>query len=213
MKDSDKQFAEIRAILAEVAASHKEAAAEREKSAAEFKAEREKSAAEFDRRLAEEQAAREKAEAKFNRQIDAINEQHGGFTRTAGESLEDEFYLALDEDKRIGDIVLHEVYPHAGVRYDFDVAAKNSEFAFAGEIKNRLSATDVIHFAEKRLPLFAADCVSLVEGRKVLGMVGGKVIEKRAREEAEKRGLIVLRLKNKKLIAENADKARPIAQR
>ena len=213
MKDFDRWHEKIMATLDGIAASQKESSAKFDREMAEERAARAKSAAEFDQRMKAEEAARAKAAAEFDQRMKEYDARFGGFTGNYADSLEEEFFLAAKEDMRIGDIPLKKVRRNVGTDFDFDIAGMNGEFAVACEIKNRLTKNKVVHFAEKRLPYFAADCASWAKGRKVLGMVGGKRIEPDAKDEAEKRGLIVLRLKNKKLIAENADKARPIAQR
>ncbi|MBE8159125.1 MAG: hypothetical protein HAW59_07090, partial [Betaproteobacteria bacterium] len=79
-----------------------------------------------------------------------------------------------------------------------------------GEIKRKLLPEDVRHFAEERLPYFAADCPLVAGGRKIFGMVAGDTIVPDAEAEAKKRGFFVLRLKNKKLIVGNAEGARAV---
>ncbi|MGI9296384.1 MAG: hypothetical protein ACR2QC_00620 [Gammaproteobacteria bacterium] len=169
---------------------------------------RRKAAAEFDRRTAEA----EKRAAKIDRRLDKVSAQIGGFTNNYGEALEEEFADAMEDEMRIGDIPLHEVLRNVKNRYEFDIAVVNGDCVAVGEIKHKLLPQDVIAFAEERLPHFAEDFPGVAANRKVLGMVGGEVIAADAQGEAEKRGLMVLRLKNKKLVVENAAGARPVPQ-
>lgn len=170
-------------------------------------------AAEFDEKLRREEAARERRAAEFDREMEKIRRNIGGFTEAVGEALEDEYAAALEESRRVGDIMLTDVKKRlAGFRYEYDLAGKNGRFMLVGEIKHSLDRGDVKHFAENRLPHFAKDFPGEAKGRKILGMVGGSRITAKARAEAEKRGLIILRLRNKKLVVENGSGARPVAQ-
>ncbi|MGI9296972.1 MAG: hypothetical protein ACR2QC_03640 [Gammaproteobacteria bacterium] len=183
MNNFDAQFKKVWAILEKTAEDHKRREAEADKRAAEH----ERWKKDFDRR-------------------------YGGFINNYAESLEDEFADAMEDEMRVGDIPLHEVKRNVGARYEYDIAAINGDCVAVGEIKHKLLSKDVVKFAEERLPYFAADCPLLAEDRKVLGMVGGASVAKDARKEAAKRGLLVLRLKNKKLVVENAADARPMPQ-
>lgn len=216
IKTHRKEIAEIRQILKETATESKkrmaEAEAEREKRAAKADAEREKRMAEQDESIRKEAAERKKRMAEFDLVMKRIQQNIGGFTDAVGEALEDEFFAALDESRRVGDILLTEV--QKGVTNfrgdaEYDLVGVNGKFILVGEIKHSLDGHDVRHFAENQLPRFARDFPGEAKGRKILGMVGGNRISAKAREEAEKRGLIILRLRHKKLVVENEKNARP----
>lgn len=169
------------------------------------------------RRLDEERRqkwAAEEAERRrdFDRRLKKISDQIGGFTNNYGEALEEEFFFALEKEMRIGDIPLIEVGRNFRRRYEYDLVGINGDCVAVGEIKHKLLPKDVVKFAEERLPHFAEDFPGVAENRKILGMVGGGTIVEDARKEAEKRGLMILRLQNKKLVVDNAGNARPLPQ-
>ncbi|MGI9298035.1 MAG: hypothetical protein ACR2QC_09065, partial [Gammaproteobacteria bacterium] len=163
------------------------------------------------RERAEDDARLKQWSAEFKEQIKEISRNIGGFTNSYGAALEDEFLAAVQEAKRVGDIALEDVR-RVKNRFEYDVFGSNGGCVVVGEVKHKLDLAEVRHFAEERLPYFAKDFPGEAKGRKVLGMVGGNHITARARAEAEKRGLIILRLRNKKLVVENDSNARPIAQ-
>ena len=219
MADIEKWFEKFMAAL-------EKESAERKKAAAEAEAERKKAAAAAESERKKAEAEREKAaaaslerEAKVKAEIDAMqkvlasaNRTIGGFTNNYGEALEDEFFAALDEVKRIGDISLDRVECRVKNHYEYDLMGVNCDVVVVGEIKHKVDREDVAHFAEERLPHFAANFPAEAAGRKVLGMIGGDLIAEQAEIEAKKRGFLILRLQNKKLVAKNVKGARPIAQ-
>ena len=213
MKASRKRLARVERILAESAAEGKKRMAEFDERLRKEEAAREKRAAERKKEAAEFDELLRKRAAKFAQGMEEIRQNIGGFTNAVGEALEDEFYAALDESRRVGGIALTDVKKRiAGFRYEYDLVGRNGKFMLVGEIKHTLGGKEVRHFAENRLPYFAKDFPGEAKGRKILGMVGGNRITPKAREEAAKRGLIILRLRNKKLVVENESAARPTAQ-
>ena len=178
--------------------------AKREAEAAQREAERAQ-------REAEREAERAKSDAAWQRRMDNIASQIGGFTDNYGEALEEEFVAALRDEKRIGDISLHKVeHRLRRDKYEVDIAAQNGRIVAVGEIKHKLGKWDVVRFSRDKLPLFAGLFPDIAKNRKVLGMIGGDLITDAAAAEAKRRGLIILRLKNKKIFAENAKGARPV---
>ena len=152
----------------------------------------------------------EKMAAESEADFREIRKHIGGFTQTAGEALEEEFADALDEEKRIGDIKVDKVLRNIGTMYEFDAACINGDLVVVVEIKHKLSSGDVKKFAEERLPHFAADCPLAAGKRKVFGAVGGGRITKKAKEEAAAHGLFVLRLRNRRLIADGGKGVRAV---
>ena len=150
--------------------------------------------------------------ARIEEIVENNSKQLGDFTNSYGEAIEREFVAALEEAKRIGNIVFEKVECRLRRTYEYDIVAKSGKVVAVGEIKHKLKKEDVLHFAAERLPHFAELFPDIARGRKVIGMVGGGMITPDAAREAKKRGLIVLRLENKKIIAENAASPRPIPQ-
>ena len=194
------------------------AEAQRKKDAAAAETQRKKDAAEAEMQrkkdkesLLEYEERRRKAGEEFDRRMDQIAKQIGGFTNNYSEALEEEFFRAMEGEMRIGDIPLNEVRRNSRNRYEYDIVGINGDCVAVGEIKHKLLPKDVIKFAEERLPYYAEDFPGVAKNRKVLGMIGGGLIPEDAQMEAEKRGLMILRLKNKKLVVENFDGARPVA--
>ncbi|MBE8158152.1 MAG: hypothetical protein HAW59_02000 [Betaproteobacteria bacterium] len=147
---------------------------------------------------------------KTNAKLDKVADQLGGWTNNANECLEDEFAEAVEESMQIGGIRLDEVRKQAGGKYEYDLVGVNGDAVIVGEIKRKLLPGDVRRFAENRLPYFSADCPLLAGKRKIFGMVAGETIVADAKAEAKKRGFFILRLKNRKLLVENAENARAI---
>ena len=158
---------------------------------------------ETDRRMAE-------ATAESDRRMKRIEKDFGGWTNNANKRLEDEFAEALEEAMQIGGIALDEVQRRVKYRYEYDLLGINGDAVVVGEIKRKLLPEDVRHFAENRLPHFTENFPSAAQGRKVFGMVCGETVVPDAAAAAAKLRLFVLRLKNKKLLVENADTARPV---
>ena len=120
-----------------------------------------------------------------------------------GDAVEEEFVSALREKKAIGDFKLREVLSRLKNRYEYDLVCINGRAVFVGEVKRQLTARDVRDFADNRLPHFAEDFPAHARRRKVHGMVGGVRVNPAAEREAKARRLVLLRLKNRALLAEN----------
>ena len=162
----------------------------------------------------EEAKQREKQEAKWREQaakdtadlrktVKETSKQWGDFGRSEGEMVEEEFVSALREKKAIGDFKLREVLSRLKNRYEYDLVCINGRAVFVGEVKRQLTARDVRDFADNRLPHFAEDFPAHARRRTVHGMVGGVRVNPAAEREAKARRLVLLRLKNRALLAEN----------
>lgn len=127
------------------------------------------------------------------------------FTDNHGRVTELEFVGALKALKRFCGVKLNDVLHRFGdSRREFDIVADSGKHIFVGEIKHKLGAPDVRRFARAALPEFAKMHPRMAARRTVVGMVGGALITEAAEKEAKKLGLIILRLKSKKLIIQNA---------
>ena len=144
-----------------------------------------------------------KASAELQKTMENVSKQWGDFGRSEGEMVEEEFVSALREKKAIGDFKLREVLSRLKNRYEYDLVCINGRAVFVGEVKRQLTARDVRDFADNRLPHFAEDFPAHARRRKVHGMVGGVRVNPAAEREAKTRRLVLLRLKNRALLAEN----------
>ena len=159
----------------------------------------------------EQDAAIAKAHAVHTAEIAEIRKTNqqtadniGGFTYRYGRWAEDEFANGIRENMSIGEIKVDAVIVRN--KYgdkEFDIICPNGKFVVVGEIKVTLRGKDVVKFA-KSLPYFSR-CFTNAAGREVVGMVGGLSITEDAEREAKRRGFIILRLKNKQLVADNTE--------
>ena len=124
----------------------------------------------------------------------------GNMTCRYGKVIEDEFAKVLRKTKRIGEIKLDEIKVRTGKQFEFDLVALNRRAVVVGEVKFRLTGSDVLHFVNHRLPHFSEDCPEEAGNRRIYGMVGGEIMTNAAKAEAKKRGLFIARLKNKEII-------------
>ncbi len=213
MNDFDVQYKKIMATL--VAAS-----ANMDKQFAKFNESLVKSSEKFDANLAK---SREKFDANLAKSREGFDEwRRRKLQKTMdkademwcyvdeAEYLEDVFYESLLETMEVNGVRLDELRQRQRAKYEYNLVGINSKAVFVGEIKQKLLLKDVENFAKERLVYFAEDFPNVAKRRKVFGMVGGGRITAGAVRAAEKYGLFVLRLKNKKLIIENTAKACPI---
>ena len=218
--ESDKKREER---AAEFAKEMKELAAEREKRATEFAkemkelaAERAERVAELDKRTVERDVRSQKnltdTERKSDeiwRKLDSVSEKHGGYVNIAGLILEDDFFAALGDKKQVGGIVLDTVCQRLRHHYEYDLVGINGDAVVVGEVKRNFRVEDVVKFTDKILPHFAKDFPQHAH-LKTFGMIAGENIMPEAEQEAKKRGLFILRLRNKSLVVGNAEQAKPI---
>ena len=153
------------------------------------------------------QSKRRRRYEACERWLDRIFEKHGWQME-----WHEKVFIALDAEKRLGDISLREV--RSMKMYDeFQVVGIADDFVAAGRAAYSMSAEDVANFAENALPNFAKQFnPELTENRKVLGMVSAELLSDEAAKEAKRRGLIILRLDEEEcIVVENFDGARPVA--
>ena len=208
--NSSPEYKEVMAILKDVAESQKRAekrlAEERQKDNERHEkamARMEKSEKEADLRhkqLTEKTAEIDRQLDETDRQIHENSKHLGGFTTHYGKAVENEFAEALRKTKRIGEIKLDEIKVRTGKQYEFDLVAINGKVVIVGEVKFRLTDSDVLRFVKKRLPYFAQNCPKEAGNRRIYGMVGGEIMTNAAKAEAKKHGLFIARLKNKEII-------------
>ena len=216
-RQEDARSAEFRrqhnAEMAELNRQIAEKDAQRKKEADADKKEFNRRMEEFDRRMEKFDGGMEKVNlgfAQVQQTLKSVSQEWGNFGNHEGERVEDEFFTALDESKSINGVQLDEVLQRLRKRYEYDLVGINGTAVFVGEIKRRLSGSDVYRFANNRLPHFAEYFPYFSKNRQIYGMVGGLQIMPDAVEAAEECGMFVLRLKNKSLIVENNATARPI---
>ena len=152
------------------------------------------------------QKAREedaKASADLRKTVKETAKVWSDLGLSESDTVEEEFVSALREKKAIGDFKLREVLSRLKNRYEYDLVCINGRAVFVGEVKRQLTARDVRDFADNRLPHFAEDFPAHARRRTVHGMVGGVRVNPAAEREAKARRLVLLRLKNRALLAEN----------
>ena len=152
------------------------------------------------------QKAREedaKASADLRKTVKETAKVWSDLGLSESDTVEEEFVNALREKKAIGDFKLREVLSRLKNRYEYDLVCINGRAVFVGEVKRQLTARDVRDFADNRLPHFAEDFPAHARRRTVHGMVGGVRVNPAAEREAKARRLVLLRLKNRALLAEN----------
>ena len=191
-------------ILAEMAQETKESSRRFEKQMRELAQDTK------DARQETKDARRERLESsrEFDNWLKAIREEHGGYTSWESRILKDEFLSALQEKKQVGNIHLDYVLRVSNV-HEYDLVGINGRATVVGEIKHHLLVKDVKEFVDKVSQHFAKDFPQYVRP-KIYGMVAGESITKAAAAAAKKHGLFILRLKNKALVVENSENAKPI---
>ena len=230
----EREAEERRRAAAEFAKEMKELAVERDKRAAEFAKEKEERAAEFAKEMKELAAERKERVAELDKRtverdvrsqknltdterksdeiwkkLDSVSEKHGGYVNIAGLILEDDFFAALGDKKQVGGIVLDTVCQRLRHHYEYDLVGINGDAVVVGEVKRSFRVEDVVKFTDKILPHFAKDFPQHAH-LKTFGMIAGENIMPEAEQEAKKRGLFILRLRNKSLVVGNAEQAKPI---
>ena len=156
-------------------------------------------------------ARRERLESsrEFDKQMKAIRSEHGDYTKRDSIILEDEFLSALQEKKQVGNIHLDYVGVRVSNVHEYDLVGVNGGATVVGEIKRHFRVKDVKEFVDKVSQHFAKDFPQYARP-KIYGMVAGESITEAAAVSAKKHGLFILRLKNKALVVENSENAKPI---
>ena len=201
-----RRLAKLDEEIAQAKAEAQQAAAEARRYEAAYKKVREADAKAEAKRREEEAKRREEDKqltADLRKTVKETSKAWGDFGRSEGEMVEEEFVSALREKKAIGDFKLREVLSRLKNRYEYDLVCINGRAVFVGEVKRQLTARDVRDFADNRLPHFAEDFPAHARRRTVHGMVGGVRVNPAAEREAKARRLVLLRLKNRALLAEN----------
>ena len=201
-----RRLAKLDEEIAQAKAEAQQAAAEARRYEAAYKKVREADAKAEAKRREEEAKRREEDKqltADLRKTVKETSKAWGDFGRSEGEMVEEEFVNALREKKAIGDFKLREVLSRLKNRYEYDLVCINGRAVFVGEVKRQLTARDVRDFADNRLPHFAEDFPAHARRRTVHGMVGGVRVNPAAEREAKARRLVLLRLKNRALLAEN----------
>lgn len=158
------------------------------------------SAAEFDKRWAKAQWEW----AQLRKIVSANSAELNGYTKNASEAQEEEFAVAMGDAKRIGGIAVNKVYPDLrGAAFQYDATCVGDKAVIVAEVKHKIMLEDVKAFVKKQLRGFAKDFPGIAGKRKIYGAVAGGSIAKDAREEAQKHGLFVLGLRNRKLVVKS----------
>ena len=192
-------------ILAEMAQETKESSRRFEKQMRELAQETK------DARQETKDARRERLESsrEFYSGLKAIREEYGGYTKRESIILEDEFLSALQEKKQVGNIHLDYVRVRVNNGHEYDLVGINGGATVVGEIKRHFRVKDVKEFVGKVSHHFAKDFPEYARP-KIYGMVAGESITEAAAVSAKKHGLFILRLKNKALVVENSENAKPL---
>ena len=235
MHNYEKQFRKIWATIDKAAEERRQAEiesrqwrAKHEEDRREWQAKREEDERKWRAKREEDerkwQAKREEDERKWrakheedkrelNESLKKVSAQIGGFTQNDSEALEQEFANAVRDGMKINGNPFNNVYQGMRFKHEFDIIAVNCASVAVGEIKHKLLPDDVDRFFKERLPFFEEEWLASgnkeFDGKKVFGMVGGKVVTADAVKKAREHGMFVLRLKNKAVVVGNSAYARP----
>ena len=198
-------LAGISKTIAEMSQDTKDARRERLESSRE----RLESNREFEKQMSEMDQEIKEARREFYSGLKAIREEYGGYTNRESIILEDEFLAALQEKKQVGNIHLDYVRVRVNNGHEYDLVGINGGATVVGEIKRHFRVKDVKEFVDKLSQNFAQDFPEYARP-KIYGMVAGESITEAAAVSAKKHGLFILRLKNKALVVENSENAKPI---
>ena len=156
-------------------------------------------------------ARRERLESsrEFDKQMKSMRSEYGDYTKRDSIILEDEFLASLQEKKQVGNIHLDYVRVRVSNVHEYDLVGVNGGATVVSEIKRHFRVKDVKEFVDKVSQHFAQDLPEYTRP-KIYGMVAGESITEAAAVSAKKHGLFILRLKNKALVVENSENAKPI---
>ena len=216
-------LAGISKTIAEMSQDTKDARRERLESSREFekkmrelaqdtkdaRRERLESSREFDKQMNEMAQDTKDARREFEKQMKAMRSEYGDYTKRDSIILEDEFLASLQEKKQVGNIHLDYVRVRLNNGHEYDLVGINGGATVVGEIKRHFRVKDVKEFVDKLSQNFAQDFPEYARP-KIYGMVAGESITEAAAVSAKKHGLFILRLKNKALVVENSENAKPI---
>ena len=176
---------------------------------AEMAQETKESSRRFDKQMRELAQDTKDSRREFEKQMKAIRSEHGDYTKRDSIILEDEFLASLQEKKQVGNIHLDYVGVRVSNVHEYDLVGVNGGATVVGEIKRHFRVKDVKEFVDKVSQNFAKDFPQYARP-KIYGMVAGESITEAAAVSAKKHGLFILRLKNKALVVENSENAKPI---
>ena len=156
-------------------------------------------------------ARRERLESsrEFDKQMKSMRSEYGDYTKRDSIILEDEFLASLQEKKQVGNIHLDYVRVRVSNVHEYDLVGVNGGATVVGELKRHFRVKDVKEFVDKVSQHFAQDLPEYTRP-KIYGMVAGESITEAAAVSAKKHGLFILRLKNKALVVENSENAKPL---
>ena len=176
---------------------------------AEMAQETKESSRRFDKQMNELAQDTKDSRREFEKQMKAIRSEYGDYTKRDSIILEDEFLASLQEKKQVGNIHLDYVLVRVRSEHEYDLVGVNGGATVVGEIKRHFRVKDVKEFVDKVSQHFAQDFPQYARP-KIYGMVAGESITEAAAVSAKKHGLFILRLKNKALVVENSENAKPI---
>ena len=176
---------------------------------AEMAQETKESSRRFEKQLSELAQDTKDARREFDKQMKAMRSEYGDYTKRDSIILEDEFLASLQEKKQVGNIHLDYVGVRVSNVHEYDLVGVNGGATVVGEIKRHFRVKDVKEFVDKVSQHFAKDFPQYARP-KIYGMVAGESITEAAAVSAKKHGLFILRLKNKALVVENSENAKPI---
>ena len=176
---------------------------------AEMAQETKESSRRFDKQMNELAQDTKDSRREFEKQMKAIRSEYGDYTKRDSIILEDEFLASLQEKKQVGNIHLDYVGVRVSNVHEYDLVGVNGGATVVGEIKRHFRVKDVKEFVDKVSQHFAQDFPQYARP-KIYGMVAGESITEAAAVSAKKHGLFILRLKNKALVVENSENAKPI---
>ena len=179
------------------------------KTIAEVSKEGKESSRRFDKQMRELAQDTKDSRREFEKQMKAIRSEHGDYTKRDSIILEDEFLASLQEKKQVGNIHLDYVGVRVSNVHEYDLVGVNGGATVVGEIKRHFRVKDVKEFVDKVSQHFAEDFPQYARP-KIYGMVAGESITEAAAVSAKKHGLFILRLKNKALVVENSENAKPL---
>ena len=137
--------------------------------------------------------------ARLENTVDDDRKKNEGHRRNLSRAMEDAFAASLPRVmKKAHNIVVKPKDIRMRARKNnrsrkFDFIAPNGKLVLAGEVKTRLTCSDVVKFSEA-LALDFRKLFPEYEGAPVYGVVAGGVIDEDAAHHARKRGFFILRL-------------------
>ena len=154
--------------------------------------------------------------ARLENTVDDDRKKNEGHRRNLSRAMENAFAASLPRVmKKAHNIVVKPKDIRMRARKnnrsrEFDFIAPNGKLVLAGEVKTRLTCSDVVKFSEA-LALDFRKLFPEYEGAPVYGVVAGGVIDEDAAHHAHKRGFFILRLEGAEVHPATDKGFRPIA--